>query len=747
METCVAVVCVTVLGLGSGSVSRAASEAPAQSIRIDVRGAIAHVSVSRTLSWPPRSPNRSGVAKLADQTTDAVLDVALPVHAQLLDVAVGNGRTSSATRPIALAKGRDAYLESLHAIGVAASEIAFEDEASVRIRIAVPETYTSKTIVLNYSFSVLLELSGKQARLAFPAAAELSPPATRVEVQVLAGSGMTEIAIDGASHLTRGSASPSAVEIVSTRSPWVVVMGPIRGIGSVGDQPRLVAMTSTASPRGRPSLWAYALAAGPGPQPSVLPERVLFLVDRSRSVGPGGLEAERDLARRVLEAMPPSTRFDALFFDRAQKRLFPLARTATREAIAALEDEMVPARMSNGTDLTGALHAAGDLLRRDAADFAPRCLLVLLTDGAVGAVPARFATLPALLGGPPGVALQVASLSVRPNDDVSVSPPERRILRMLAATAPLGGAERTLRVAEVADAVPALMETLRGGGDVFGISFGDGSAGDVVKATDVLESGGSIAGAIAWPGPTPVGKAISRTLSYHGQSSPLPLRPVAVDAGWIEPLVTARPPDARILIGPGISALVEPVVRPAATPTRAAEIEANPPGFMERSVVRDALSLAFTPRARACYLNRTARTAAERDLAGRVRLALDLVRGEVVGVRIVASTLAHVAIETCLREAAYALEVPRAYRNDEAVTAVLNLVFRPRTPDRAATGPQNPGLDREIDTLVDAALKDGRAAEDVAEKPPAAAATQPAVPAATDVRPAVPGPDAAAPSH
>ena len=46
-------------------------------------------------------------------------------------------------------------------------------------------------------------------------------------------------------------------------------------------------------------------------------------------------------------------------------------------------------------------------------------------------------------------------------------------------------------------------------------------------------------------------------------------------------------------------------------------------------VMRNVLSLAYMPRARACYLTRTGATAALRDLTGRVRLAIDLVRGEV----------------------------------------------------------------------------------------------------------------------
>ena len=63
----------------------------------------------------------------------------------------------------------------------------------------------------------------------------------------------------------------------------------------------------------------------------------------------------------MLEALPPSTRFNALFFERTAAPLFPLVRPATREAIEAFEAEIVPNRLHNGTDLSGALKAAGGL--------------------------------------------------------------------------------------------------------------------------------------------------------------------------------------------------------------------------------------------------------------------------------------------------------------------------------------------------------------------------------------------------
>ena len=173
------------------------------------------------------------------------------------------------------------------------------------------------------------------------------------------------------------AAARSATDTVSTRARWLIS-------SSVRSVPRSAALSRLiTAARVRPTVawsvvrtrrpWRTRLVSPCGGRGNHCLERLLFLVDRSRSVGPAGLEAEREVsARRILEALPPTTRFDALFFDRGQKRLFPLARTATREAIAAFEDEMVPARLANGTELGAALRAAGDLLRREQSEFGPR---------------------------------------------------------------------------------------------------------------------------------------------------------------------------------------------------------------------------------------------------------------------------------------------------------------------------------------------------------------------------------------
>jgi hypothetical protein len=120
-------------------------------------------------------------------------------------------------------------------------------------------------------------------------------------------------------------------------------------------------------------------------------------------------------------------------------------------------------------------------------------------------------------------------------------------------------------------------------------------------------------------------------------------------------------------------------------------------GQMDRDVVYRALTYAFLPRARACYLNRAIKTARDFQLTGRVRLELHLERGEMTHAVTTRSTLSRPDIEACLREAAYSVEIPRALHNDAPVIAALNLVFQPRTPPKQ---PEMSPMGQEIDLIL-----------------------------------------------
>ena len=369
-----------------------------------------------------------------------------------------------------------------------------------------------------------------------------------------------------------------------------------------------------------------------------------------------------------LEALPPSTRFDALFFDRGTKRLFPMSRPATREAIDAFESEMVPDRLQNGTDLAAALRGAGDLLRREQSTFGPRALLVLVTDGAL-ADDLDGATLDRALAPTSELELAVAVFAIRPVDDEPVGLGARRALVAFAGAR--GGLMRELRENEIGDAAPAALADLARGGDLGAIRLV--TDGITHAISDALVPDGLVSGVLTLHGPPPRSVQIQGVARGKRITATPAQTPIATS--WLRPWTTTGGRQGRALVTPNLVALVEP----------GGYVTTNEPpvkGSIDRMVIRNVLSLAYMPRARACYLNRTGATPALRDLAGRVRLAIDVVRGEVDRATIESSTLDNPAIESCLRESAFAIDVPRAARNDAPVTAILNMEFRARTPDK-----------------------------------------------------------------
>jgi hypothetical protein len=659
------------LWLATTAAGAPALDAPAaaQKIAVDVRGPVALVTVTRSL--PCEEPRRWFHHDMPeDMPPDAqmneplpcerLVDVALPEGAALVDVAVGeHGRW----RDVALTPHERATREYLAGLRVPPAREPFDDGTTFRVRVAA-EWGAKPT--LRYRFSLLPEVSEGRRRIRLPGSPERQPVPAEVTTSI---AGARDVTI-------AGTRAPRAR--VSTRSGWEISWTTAEAPGA-----RLEGGAAFAKVSSTETLAAVSVEAR-GEPPVEPPPSVLFLADRSRSVGLAGLAAENDLMGRLLEALPPSTRFDALFFDRQVRRLFPMSRPATREALSALDGEMVPDRMRNGTDLPGALRDAGALLRREASAFAPRAWLVLVTDGALPETDG--AALEEALGATPGVALQLAVFVVRPADDDPAPAPATRALRRLAGAR--GGIVRELRASELGEALPAALAALARGGDVAEVRLVANGAEHALAPHLAPGEGRHALLALAALGPAElVGTA-------GGARVRRPLRARAVDASWLSALAPRRAPEGtRLLATDGLVALVE-------VPARAAPPADVVRGKLDREVVRNTLALAYMPRARACYLNRTAATPAERDLAGRVRLAIDFTRGEVGSAVVQSSTLNHPAIEGCLRDGAFELDVPRTLRSDSATTAILNLVFRPRTPEKHENADEA-ALGAQIDLVIE----------------------------------------------
>jgi hypothetical protein len=624
----------------------AAPAGAAQKIAVEVRGPVALVTVTRALD--------------DEGARERLLDVALPDGAALVDVAFSERGAWRAAAPTTLLRIAGHYVGRAKELGVALTSEPFEDGATFRVRVATSER---APVELRYRFAVLPATSDGRRRLRFPMSAERTAASADVTASI---PGATDVEIAGARG-TRGR--------VSTRSGWELSWAPR------ATRARLA--TSFASARVSPTETLSALSVEARAQRALPPpERVLFLIDRSRSVGLPGLAAERDLAGRLLEALPPSTRFDALFFDRGVRRLFPMTRPATREALAALEAEMVPDRMRNGTDLPGALREAGALLRREVSAFAPRAWLVLVTDGALPAGADR--ALDDALGATPGLDLQLAAFVVRPAGDDPAPDDATSALRHLAGAR--AGLMREVSESDLGDALPPALAALAQGGDVADVLYESGSAWRPFASHLAPGEGHAALVALERP-PARVRARVDGALVFAE------LRGPQADGAWLRALA-ASPTDARLLATDRLVAAVEQPARPKPAADDLAR------GLLDRTVVRNTLSLAFMPRARACYLNRTAATPTERDLTGRVRLAIDLTRGEVGNAQIQSSTLGHPGIEACLRDGAFEIEVPRTMRSDSPSTAILNLVFRPRTPEKPASA-EDAAFGEQIDLVIE----------------------------------------------
>ncbi len=102
---------------------------PPHLVEIDVRGAAALVTVTRTLA----GSRRAGDAR------EEILDLALPPDAHLLDVDVdvqGDARFDS-VQPSPAEGAHDGYLEATRALGLTPRALSFDDETTTRVRVAL----------------------------------------------------------------------------------------------------------------------------------------------------------------------------------------------------------------------------------------------------------------------------------------------------------------------------------------------------------------------------------------------------------------------------------------------------------------------------------------------------------------------------------------------------------------------------------------------------------------------------------
>ncbi len=216
-------------------------------------------------------------------------------------------------------------------------------------------------------------------------ATRFADAAVSLEVTAPSGAGgLTEIVGNGARLAKNVGASkgrykfeaPAARDVIVETVPWF------------GESQQVWSAFATASVDETSGIVLVALLAPPA-KAAEIPrfERVLFLIDVSRSMGSSGLVAARDLATRVMEQVGKQTHVEAVLFDNTARRVFGKWVDNDRDAEQKLTSALTIAQPANGSDLGAALDLVGPMIeetrrgRRDQVNgLGAATLLVVLSD-------------------------------------------------------------------------------------------------------------------------------------------------------------------------------------------------------------------------------------------------------------------------------------------------------------------------------------------------------------------------------
>jgi hypothetical protein len=669
----------------------AAPQSPASPIHIvDVHlaGPLATVEVWRTVEANTRM--------VGDRRSGTYLDLALPEGTELLDWEMIDraGRARLVPRPeVQVSVGLAAALK-LRQLAMPATPV----EEGTSYRVHLTPIADGEKAVLHYRYATVVGCRSGQLVLRMPENLEENPlPAEVVATLAPSPDGLALVEASLASRPAdiRPGANPLVMRgTAPARAAWEIAWRYVKAPGSFPGQflaaaarvPR-IETTNGRSKKVQQYALAGLLCRDDALAKSEPPARVLLLIDRSRSVGPGGISAERALARALVEALPPSVPFNAIPFGVEATPVFPLPRMPTREALEAFANAADPNRLENGTNVSQALARArgmmgdGDDDGRGAATW-----LVLLTDGAL---PSRQTGegMQKALAGMRERNLKVLVLLVRQSGDDDV--PASAVAEYVRLVRKFGGMVRVIPTGNAAEAANEILAAMARGGDLLDVRLEGG------KLAEVLSPGRGASLAFNDPGRLPKDRRVRVSARGLDAEVRAETTPAVVKREWLDPLVETTASARRAWSGATAGMTVAILPPP---------VQANRPsdgvvrGRMDPTVLRNALSLAFMPRARACYLARRVAKADDVYLRGRMKLELSIERGELHDAVVRSSTLGNPAIESCVRSAAWAVEYPRPEHRDAPTTANVNLVFQPRTAQESP--PDASPLDHEIELIL-----------------------------------------------
>jgi hypothetical protein len=668
--------------------------APVHKIDLHIAGPVVTAEVWRTVDASARA--------LGSRQAENPLDLNLPDRAALIDweiVERGERARLAQQTEGQVSAGLAAALKMRQ---LSPSTTPVEEGTDYRIHLT-PLVEGARP-VLHYRYVVPVGCSDGKLVLRMPESLEENPAPAEVTVTLEphpAGFPLAQASLAGKPAELRSATRRLVMRGLSpARAGWEVswsylktpaafpgqAMVTVAALPKVGKQPgRVATVAGVCLGQGASQVTSAAKLASP--------TSLVLLVDRSRSVGQGGLSEERLMARALVEALPPSVPFNAILFGETATPLFPLPRMPTREALDALSAAADPNRLERATDVVGALTRARGMNQAVAGASGEQAWVAIVTDGALPSGQTAEKMREALASkADPGVKVLVLIVRQRGDD----SPTKPALTEYAHLVEKFGGLIREVPSGSAVETARAVVSAMAAGGDWFGLRF------DEKPLTEVLAAGQGATLSFIENGRLAPHHRIR--LGARGISSPdhpematvhVDVAPATVKGEWLEPLLVAEGPKRRAWAG-ATSSVAVAVLPASPAPRKAADEIVH--GRLDETVLRNSLALAFMPRARACYVSRRVATANDAYLRGRVRLELTIERGELHDAVVRQSTLNHPDIENCLRKAAWAVDYPRPEHRDALTVANLNLVFRPHTSED--TNPDASPVDREIELIM-----------------------------------------------
>jgi len=416
-----------------------------------------------------------------------------------------------------------------------------------------------------------------------------------------------------------------------------------------------------------------------GADAAAAPKHVIFLVDHSKSTA-GALDRDVvDMANGLLDALPSSTTYDAIAFNRTVTPLFAergsFPRAGSRTDRTALAQALAGHARDQGTDLENAL---GEAARR-AKEGRGRTLIVVATDGMF---PSSISATDI------ASAFEVALGGRKDRPEVVFVIDEPMLQR--------SGLPIDHPAAQVAAALGARisLESIA--------QLGGGHAKGLLSTPRVL---GNLAlqlpKGVELDDPVPEGLVAGSFVMLRGHYVGQPPKSLRVSGTFgprqvsrrVRPTTTTTPPQA--FAATTRSPLDEAVREGYAAPpwylarwdreARAGIAQSGrfgrtrKRGHLDQTLFRHYLTTRVLPRARACYNDALTR---EPEIAGRVVLEIEVGKGEVMMAHVAETALDHkdAKLGPCLTEAAWRLDAPAGVRDRQ--------IYRLRYPLRLVPPPE-----------------------------------------------------------